>query len=269
MRANPDRGGVPALVERLRAAGVDAAPSAVLPSEFVRVTSGMASLLASGVVADGGCQVQDEAAGAVVAALDPQPGEAVLDVCAAPGGKALFVAARMQGEGRLVARDASDARLGALRSAAAAQRVGPPFLTVEAGDGTAPPPLSEQGSYDRVLLDAPCCGTGVLAKRADLRWRRTADDVAGLAGLQDALLDAAAAWVRPGGVLVYSTCSLEPEENGERVAAFLARRPDFSVEPPPPGALPAALVTAAGYVECLPHRHGVDGAFAARLRRRE
>ena len=148
------------------------------------------------------------------------------------------------------------------------------FLSIESGDGRAGPAGPDTPLFDRVLLDAPCSGTGVLAKRADLRWQRSPADLAELAALQDALLDGAAAWVRPGGLLVYSTCSLEPEENAARVEAFLGRTAGagFTVEPVPVVAagLPADLLSADGrFLEVLPHRHGADGAFAARLRRKE
>ena len=183
----------------------------------------------------------------------------------------------MEGKGRLVARDVSAARLRPLEAAAEAQGFYGPgrwdFLSIESGDGTAGPPPPGTPLFDRVLLDAPCSGTGVLAKRADLRWQRTPADLLELAALQDALLDGAAGWVRPGGLLVYSTCSLEPEENADRVAAFLGRPAGaaFTVEAVPvvEAGLPADLLSADGrFLEVLPHRHGVDGAFAARLRRR-
>lgn len=119
----------------------------------------------------------------------------------------------------------------------------------------------------QVLVDAPCSGTGVLAKRADLRWRRTPEQLEELVALQDQLLDAAARLVRPGGLLVYSTCSLEVDENMGRVAAFLARSPDFALEPPPAGTVLQGLLTADGAMAAVPFEHGIDGAFAARLRR--
>ena len=117
-----------------------------------------------------------------------------------------------------------------------------------------------------MLLDAPCSGTGVLSKRADLRWRRTLDDLETLAALQDQLLDAAIRHVRPGGLLVYSTCSIEPEENIDRVRAFLDRHSDVALESVA-GFVPPALEDA-GLYRALPHLHHTDGAFAARLRRR-
>jgi 16S rRNA (cytosine967-C5)-methyltransferase len=126
-----------------------------------------------------------------------------------------------------------------------------------------------KGPWDVVLLDAPCSGTGVLAKRADLRWRRTAEQIEELSVLQGELLDAAAELVAPGGLLVYSTCCLEPEENVEQVQSFLSRHGSrFELEKPPAGAVPEACLVDGAYLVTLPHVHGVDGAFAARLRRR-
>jgi 16S rRNA (cytosine967-C5)-methyltransferase len=119
---------------------------------------------------------------------------------------------------------------------------------------------------DRVLVDVPCSGLGVLAKRADLRWQREPDDLDELLALQDELLDAAAALVAPGGLLVYSTCTIEPEENEERVEAFLARHDDFALESAE-GHVLDEVVSDAGYLTTLPHRNRTDGAFAARLRR--
>ena len=228
--------------------------------------------LASGLVSRGWCAVQDEAAALVVRVLDPQPGEHIIDGCAAPGGKALYAAARMGDRGSLLAVDRHPKRLALLEAAALRQGIG--CVQTWSGDlrglsearDAAGQPLGRPA--DRVLVDAPCTGTGVLAKRADLRWQRSPDSIGQLTALQDALLDAAADLVRPGGLLVYSTCSLEPEENAERVAAFLERRSDFRLEPI--GALLSfELQDAAGCFASLPQRHGMDGAFAARLRRSE
>jgi 16S rRNA (cytosine967-C5)-methyltransferase len=119
---------------------------------------------------------------------------------------------------------------------------------------------------DVVLLDAPCTGTGTFRRHPDGRWRITPLDLAALVVLQDELLDAAAELVRPGGVLVYSTCSLEPEENEERMEGFLAKHSGWTVAPEP-GAVDASLLDGAGRLCVLPQRQGVDGAFAARLRR--
>jgi 16S rRNA (cytosine967-C5)-methyltransferase len=232
--------------------------------DFVRIRR-LQPVIQAGLLADGSCMVQDEGAGLVVRLLDPQPDETVLDACAAPGGKALYAASRMQGRGRVLAYDVHPGRIRLVSQAAGT--LGLTNVVAEAADlrdlaGQQPPPAA-----DRVLLDVPCSGLGVLAKRADLRWQRTPEDMAELVALQDDLLDAAAALVRPGGVLVYSTCTIEPEENEDRVSAFLERHGAF-VQRSAGGLVPEGLATAEGFYAALPHRDGIDGAFAARLERR-
>jgi 16S rRNA (cytosine967-C5)-methyltransferase len=209
--------------------------------------------------------VQDESAGLLVQLLDPQPGETILDGCAAPGGKTMAIAGRMGGDGTILAVDAKEERLNLVTEAAEAQGAAD-MVEAEAAELQAVAARPEPPQADRVLLDVPCSGLGVLAKRADLRWQRAPEDLDELTALQDDLLDAAARMVAPGGVLVYSTCTIEPEENEERVEAFLERHPDFELEPAP-DALPADVVTDEGYLATLPHRHRTDGAFGARLRR--
>ncbi len=240
---------------------LDWSPSAFL-DDFVRVQR-LQPILAAGLVADGTFVVQDESAGLIVRLLDPQPGETVLDLCAAPGGKTRYLADRMGGKGVIHAFDAAPGRLGLLEKVISASDM----VRTEVADVRELAAREKPPAGDRVLLDAPCSGLGVLAKRADLRWNRTPEDVARMAVLQDALLDAAATLVRPGGLLVYGTCTIEPEENERRVSAFLERHPDFSLEPAR-GFVPEALVTREGYVALLPFRDHIDGAFGARLRRR-
>ena len=259
LRVNTLRATRDEVLGRLRAMGVDARPSEYLDDAVV--TRQLQPVLRSELVGEGVLAVQDEAAALVVRVLDPQPGEAVLDAAAAPGGKAIAAAIRMGDRGRLVALDLSEAKTRLV--AEAAGRHGVSIVEAVAGDLLTWEP---DAVFDRVLLDAPCSGTGVLAKRADLRWNRSPEDVASLAELQDALLDAAARHVRPGGTLVYSTCSIEPEENEDRVGAFVERHRDFS--PVTVGdSVPAAMVRPDGTYAALPHVHGTDGAFAARLLR--
>jgi 16S rRNA (cytosine967-C5)-methyltransferase len=202
--------------------------------------------------------VQDPAAALVVRYAAVPEGCTVVDLCAAPGGKALGLSERA---GRVVAADQSRGRLARVRENAA--RLGrEERVAAVVADGRHPP----FREVDAVLLDAPCTGTGTFRRHPDGRWRVTPDDLAALAALQDALLDAAAERVRPGGLLVYSTCSLEPEENEVRIDRFLAARPGW--EPAPPeGAVDGSLLDAKGRLRVLPQRQGVDGAFAARLRR--
>ena len=271
------------IAQKLKESGdVKARPSAFLPDEFLVVESGLQVVLKE-VLRRGQGQVQDEAAGLVVAVLDPQPGESVLDCCAAPGGKTLFSAARMQRQGRLVALDSSVARLKAISATATSQGIivgegngASSFLTCVGQDARQYCVNSAAAGelFDRVLVDAPCSGTGVLAKRADLRWRRKIDDLQGLCVLQLEILEAAAHAVKSGGLLVYSTCSLEPEENEGIVKQFLDETEigrEYALEPVTAGSntsVPAECLNKEGMLQMLPQVHGTDGAFAARLRRR-
>eukprot|EP00884_Botryococcus_braunii_P015274 jgi/Botrbrau1/242/Bobra.0022s0217.1 len=277
VRVNTAMVSVEEFCKALEDVGCKALPSNYLASEFVSVQSGLQQLLKAGFHKSGKCQVQDESAGLVVAVLDPQPGETILDACAAPGGKALFAASRMRGQGKLVAMDVNAARLKALPATAQTQGLsgcvqvecGDLRQTAHAEDGQADvPPYIPECGFDRVLLDVPCSGLGVLSKRSDLRWRRTPEDIEGLVQLQAELLDAAATLVKPGGLLVYSTCSILPSENAQAVEAFLVRNSKFIGERVPKGLVPESVLTADGHMATLPHVHEVDGAFAARLRRR-
>lgn len=204
--------------------------------------------------------VQDPAAALVVRYADVPEGADVIDLCAAPGGKALGLAERA---GRVAAVDLSPRRMRRVRENA--QRVGwGDRIGGVVADGRHPP----FRAVDAVLLDAPCTGTGTFRRHPDGRWRVSPEDLASLTRLQDELLDAAAGLVRPGGLLVYSTCSLEPEENELRIERFLADRAGWALEPPV-NAVDASLLDDAGRLCVLPQRQGVDGAFAARLRRAE
>ncbi len=254
------------------AGGAVVVPSPLLPSEFLRVAGTLAPLRAA--LAAGRAAVQDEAAALVVSLLDPRPGHSLADVCAAPGGKALFAAAR---GANVTAVDVHAKRLALLSTAAAAQGVSARVAAVVAADAHAfAAQPGRAGAFDAVLVDAPCTGLGVLAKRADLRWRRAEADVFERARLQASLLAAAAALVRPGGVLVYSTCSTEPEENERIVDAFLSGAGAAFVLEPAREALsasgarcvPDAALSADGrFLAPLPHRTGTDAAFGARMRR--
>ena len=280
LRCTAGAAGVPALVSRVADLGGECRP-ARWAAGFVEVDR-LQPVLRGGLIEEGACVVQDQAAGLVVRVLDPQPGEAVLDGAAAPGGKAVGAALAMGDRGRVVALDVSESKTRLVQQAA--ERQGVQIVEAIAGDLTAwdggllaaptsrlaapsaPQLAAPTSQFDRVLLDAPCSGSGVLAKRADLRWRRQPDDLAELVTLQDGLLDAAAQHVRPGGLLVYSTCSVEPEENDDRIAAFLDRHLDFGLEPVG-DAVPPEMADGPVY-RALPHVHGTDGAFAARLRHR-
>lgn len=251
-----------AFIRRLDDLGAEWESSALMPC-FIRMPS-VQPLLEHGLLQDGLCAVQDESAGLIVALLDPQPGERVVDLCAAPGGKALHSAQRMKDEGTLAAVDIHEGRLRLVEHGARAH--GATIVQIVHADarqfdGT------WRGAADRVLIDAPCSGLGVLSKRADLRWRRRPEDLDDLTQLQDEILDSGAELVRPGGVLVYGTCTIEPEENEARVEAFLARHPVFSIVDPS-DQLPSRVVTAEGYYASFPPRDATDGAFGVCMRKR-
>src|SRR5690606_21385297 len=202
--------------------------------------------------------VQDPAAALVVRYAAVPEGSTVLDLCAAPGGKALGLAERA---GYVAAADLSLSRLERVRENAA--RVGlDARVGLIAADARRPP----FRPADAVLLDAPCTGTGTFRRHPDGRWRLQPEQLEELVALQGEMLAAAASLVRPGGVLVYATCSLESEENERQVESFLAGQPRFRREPPV-GAVDASLLAADGSLSVLPHRQGVDGSFAARMRR--
>jgi 16S rRNA (cytosine967-C5)-methyltransferase len=189
----------------------------------------------------------------------------VLDACAAPGGKATAIAERLAGTGRVLALDPR--RRGLTRLDAECDRLGLGRLSAAVADARFPP---TRRSFDAVLVDAPCSGLGTLRRHPEVRWRRRPEDVPRLAALQRALLDRVAPLVRPGGALVYAVCTLTHEESEGVIRDFLAAHPTFGVEPADRVLTGAAreLVDSEGFLRTLPHRHGLDGFFAARLARR-
>ncbi|MBV9772703.1 MAG: 16S rRNA (cytosine(967)-C(5))-methyltransferase RsmB [Gemmatimonadetes bacterium] len=241
--------------ERLAAAGIEAEPVPLSPDSLRILPPAGAGEALAAVPAT----VQDPAASLVVRYAAVPGGARVVDLCAAPGGKALGMAERA---GYVAAADLSPGRLRRVRQNAA--RVGERGrVGAVVADGRFPP----FRDADVVLLDAPCTGTGTLRRHPDGRWRVQPGDLAALEALQRELLEAAAGVVRPGGWLVYSTCSLEPEENARQVDAFLDAHPEFVLDPPE-GAVDASLLDPRGMLVVLPQHSGVDGSFAARMRRR-
>jgi 16S rRNA (cytosine967-C5)-methyltransferase len=168
----------------------------------------------------------------------------------------------MRNGGDILAVDKYSVKLTQLKGAC--DRLGVSNVRFLEADGAT---LAVEQPVDRVLLDAPCSGLGVLAKKPDMKWKREASDLIRLTALQANLMDNAASLVRPGGVLVYSTCTTEPEENQLIVRAFLDRHPEFSLEDARM-LISSDLVNDEGFIETLPHKHGMDGSFAARLVRR-
>ena len=250
-----------AVVATLREHGAGAAPCRYAPEGLVLTEAG--DLRALPPLRDGWCAVQDEAAILVGHVVGPVPGETVADVCAAPGTKTTHLAQLMGNRGRILATDPHPGRLGLLRAACA--RLG--ATSVEARESGVEALAREVGPVcDRVLVDAPCSNLGVLRRNPDGKWRRHEEEFASLAATQRAILEAAAGLVRPAGVLVYATCSLEPEENEAVVAAFLEGRPDFAPDAIP-SVVPAACLAGPTMLRMAPHHHGSDGFTAQRLRR--
>jgi 16S rRNA (cytosine967-C5)-methyltransferase len=193
---------------------------------------------------DGWFYVQDPSTLLAPAVLAPAPGDIVLDLCAAPGGKTTFLAQLMRNRGKITACDLDPTRLRLVRDNCA--RLGVQIVETVLPDS----PALQAATFDRILVDAPCSNTGVLRRRVDLRWRIQLSEIERLRTAQLALLNRAAPRLRPGGVLVYSTCSLEPEENTEVVQRFLAAQPAFRLET---------------QRQLLPFADQVDGAYVARL----
>ena len=231
----------PELSDAKRVAGEEGLDRFFFSKSFDR----MEPLLKEGLVS-----VQNPTQGLACLMAAPEPGGTVLDMCAAPGGKATFMAELMENRGRVIALDRTPAKVA--RIASNAEALGITIIELREGDALT---FDPECVVDTVLLDAPCTGTGVLGRRAELRWRTTPDKLRELVALQAALLDRAASLLAPGGVLLYATCSVEPEENEQQAEAFLQRHPEFIAE--------QSRLTLPG------SREGFDGGYAARFRKTE
>jgi 16S rRNA (cytosine967-C5)-methyltransferase len=262
LKANRD-----AVLAELRSSGIEAAPTPYSPWGL-RV-QGKPALSRLELFSSGAIEVQDEGSQLLALLLAPRRGEMVADFCAGAGGKTLALGAMMRNSGRLYAFDVAQHRLDKLKPRLARSglsNVYPVVIAHEREDRV----QRLAGKLDRVLVDAPCSGTGTLRRNPDLKWRTQESDLPRLAAQQRAILSAAAALVKPGGRLVYGTCSLLAAENREVVDDFLAARPEFTLLDA--GAVLAqqqvTLEGAQPMLELLPQRHGTDGFFAAVLQRR-
>lgn len=204
--------------------------------------------------------IQDSSAQLVTHLLDPQPGETIIDACAAPGGKTTHIAELMGDEGQIIAGDRAAKRLEKVRENAA--RLQLKSIKIEVGDSR----NCEQfiNIADRVLLDAPCSGLGTLHKRPDIRWRQTSQGIRELFTLQKELLEQAATWVKPKGILVYATCTLNVLENEKVIQSFLANNTNWSIQFPP-DTIAKNWLTTEGWIKVYPHRHNMDGFFMVGL----
>ena len=210
---------------------------------------------------EGWWTIQDSSAQLVTHLLDPQPGEIIIDACAAPGGKTTHSAELMQDTGTIYACDKTASRLKKLTENA--DRLQMKSIKIHTGDSRHFPEFINLA--DRVLLDAPCSGLGTLHRRADARWRHTPENIQQQSQLQSELLANAARFVKSGGVLVYATCTIHPLENEQVVRSFLDSNPDWQIEPPTID-LPVQP-SPEGWVKVWPHKHQMDGFFMVRLKR--
>lgn len=271
LRVNLLRHKRPAVQAELAALGVRSEPTRWSPWGL-RV-AGKPALRGLAPMRDGAVQVQDEGSQLLALLVGARRGEMVADVCAGAGGKTLALGAAMRGTGRLYAMDVSAARLARLQERLPSSGLANVHMLVPTGAGDMR--LRRlYGKMDRVLVDAPCSGLGTLRRSPDLKWRQPADAIAGFAAQQQRILQQAAQLLRPGGRLVYATCSPLAEENEAVAAAFDAALPAFS--PLPVAPLLARLKVAQGerlctadgrYLRLWPHRHGTDGFFAAAWQR--
>lgn len=269
VRVNTLKGPREALLERLRAEGVKATPTRVAPGGLI-ITDLPRPIASLSTYRAGWFYPQDEAAQLVSLAVAPRPGQTILDACAAPGGKATHLAELMQGKGEVLAVDVDRGRLSVLKENAA--RLGSGIIAARVGNATRQCSWFMKQSFDAALVDAPCSGLGILRRHPEGKWQKDADLIERMPRLQNALLDrlASAEVLRPGGALIYSTCSTEPEENEGVVETFLARHPEFEAEDLRPY-LPAAaaeLITPGGFLSTMENTDGMDLFFAARLIRR-
>lgn len=212
---------------------------------------------------EGWWMVQDSSAQLVSYLVDPQPGETIIDACAAPGGKTAHLAEMIGDKGRVLACDRTSSRLNKIRQNAKRLQL----TSIETVMGDSREHSAFKGIADRVLLDVPCSGLGTLHRHADARWRQTPESIVGLTTLQRELLDAAVAWVKPNGVMVYSTCTLHPDENQNLIQSFLSDHPDWQIQSPTKESPVAPFVTEQGWATVWPHKQNMDGFFMVKLRR--
>jgi 16S rRNA (cytosine967-C5)-methyltransferase len=262
LRVNCLQTSVTAVQEAFQAVGLETRPLPQAPT-------GLRLLKHGGRVTDlpghgeGWWSIQDSSAQVVAYWVNPQPGEVVIDACAAPGGKATHLAELMGDSGTVWACDRTPSRIKKIQ--ANYQRLQLTNIQPYTGDSRAIPQF--HGIADRVLVDVPCSGLGTLHRHADARWRQTPESVAELTALQLDLLTEAARWLKPQGQLTYATCTLHPAENQGIIRQFLQQHPDWQIQPPSAEAPCSAIAEPEGWLQIWPHRQDMDGFFMVTLGR--
>ncbi|PWW44279.1 MULTISPECIES: 16S rRNA (cytosine(967)-C(5))-methyltransferase RsmB [Paenibacillus] len=253
------------LMQEMESTGAIVEPSRLSP-DGILVRSG-GNMAHTSWYRDGLLSVQDESSMLVAEAVGPEDGQTVLDCCAAPGGKTAHMAEKMQDRGRIVANDVHAHKRQLIMDQA--DRLGLSCIDAVTGDALDLDKRYPEESFDRILLDAPCSGLGVIRRKPDVKWTKTAEDIQDISNLQRELLDRVAPLLKPGGILVYSTCTIEPAENEHRIADFLARHPEYKAAKDSAwsGMETADLKVVNGGVQILPQYAHSDGFFIARLTR--
>ena len=261
LRANPLKAAPDQLCRLLNEAGIPQAEPGIVPGSVLARFEG--SPADKELFRQGYYHVEGQASQLAALCVEAKPGETVLDLCAAPGGKTLLLAEQMENTGRLVSCDVTENRVQLIRKAV--ERMG--FTNVETKVNDAAASGNALPEADRILVDAPCSGIGILAKKPDIRYKKlekTRHDE--LLSTQAAILDTAAALLKPGGRLVYSTCTIDPSENEEQVAAFLRRHPEFTVATPDIP-FPAGMTVSGCGALSVPTRTGMDGFFLCAMQK--
>lgn len=262
LRVNLLRTSIETVESAMQSTGISVSRVPHLP-QALRLTGSTGAIQHLPGFSEGWWTVQDSSAQLVSHLLAPQPGELVIDACAAPGGKTTHIAQLMQDDGIVWAVDRTASRLRKLKENT--ERLQLHSVQICVGDSRNCSQFTN--SCDRVLLDVPCSGLGTLHRHADARWRQTAESVRELSLLQTELLEHTATWVKLGGVLVYATCTLHPLENEAVIQSFLEHHSNWKIEPPTADSPASPFASSAGWLKVLPHRHIMDGFFMARLRK--
>ncbi|TYP72660.1 16S rRNA (cytosine(967)-C(5))-methyltransferase RsmB [Paenibacillus methanolicus] len=272
IRVNTVKGSREHALRELAEQGFEAEPSKLAPAGIV--VRGGGNLALTNGYTSGSWTMQDESSMLVAEVCAPRPGTRVLDCCAAPGGKTTHLAELMGDAGEVIANDVHEHKRKLIEEQA--NRLGLRSVQPVTGDAGR---LTEQyklASFETVLLDAPCSGLGVIRRKPEIKWTKSPGDVGEIAGVQRRLLREAAQLVKPGGSLVYSTCTIAREENEDQVAAFLAEQPEFEFDPDWPADVMSSLREAGviaddfrGELQLLPQHFGSDGFYIAKLRRKQ
>lgn len=270
LRTNPLKGAREELIHRLQEEfpGARVEPSPVAKEGISFSQAGNPAI--SQAFQQGFCTIQDESSMLVAYALASKPGMTVLDTCAAPGGKTTHIAEKMNNQGRIIALDIHEHKLKLIEENAT--RLGIDMIETKQADARELPPNLAHEPFDRILVDAPCTGFGVIRRKPDLKWQKSEKDAEAIATIQLQILKQASRWIKADGYIVYSTCTVDPEENGRLVHRFIDENPEFVLDSSLIKDMPVELHgyfhKSGSYIQILPHYLGSDGFFIARLKRK-